>query len=179
MLDPTTVQVLLADLQTHIVPLGRTNEPTALRRAAGSLATICELLDLPVTLSTAPGPDVIAELDRFGAPLVRTGPACWDDPATRAAITDQHRRTLVLGGVTSEIVVLHTALDALAAGFDVQVVADVCGGLSDRTEQAAYRQIEAAGGRITSVPSLASDMVRDFTTPTGRTTIETLVAAAH
>ncbi|MET7853658.1 isochorismatase family protein [Streptomyces avermitilis] len=57
-------------------------------------------------------------------------------------------------GVTSEIVVLHTALDAITAGFEVSVLLDACGGLSPRTEQAAFRQIEAAGGQITSVSHL-------------------------
>jgi nicotinamidase-related amidase len=181
MLDGATVQVLLTDLQDHIVPVSTTNEPAAIRRAAANLATICDLLDIPITLSGAPGPDgagIIDELRHLGEPLVRTGPACWDDPAVRATILDRRRNTLVIGGVTSEIAVLHTARDALAAGFDVQVLTDVCGGFSTRTEDAAYRQIEAAGGRLTSVPSLATDIVRDFTTPTGQATIQTLLGAA-
>lgn len=181
MLDHATVQVLLCELQEDILPVSATNEPAAIRRSAAALATVCGLLDIPVTLAAAPrpgGPVVVEEVRRFGAPLLRGGPACWDDETLRRTMLDHDRRTLVIGGITSEIVVLHTALDALAAGLDVQVLADVSGGLSRRTEEAAYRQIEAAGGRITSVPSLVTDMVRDFTTPTGRQTIMALHAAA-
>lgn len=180
MLDHTTVQVLLAELQEDILPLSVTNDPGTIRRSATALATVCGLLDVPVTLAAAPrpgGPAIIGELRHLGAPHLRGTPACWDDPTLRETMLGHHRRTLVIGGVTSEIVVLHTALDALAAGLDVQVLADVSGGLSHRTEDAAYRQIEAAGGRITSMPSLVSDMVRDFTTPTGRQTITALHAA--
>ncbi|MEU9009443.1 isochorismatase family protein [Streptomyces sp. NPDC048479] len=81
--------------------------------------------------------------------------------------------------MTSETVVLHTALDAIAAGFEVSVLLDACGGLSPRTEQAAFHQIETAGGRITSVASFATDLVRDFTTPTGREVIAALHGLAQ
>ncbi|MGW5355398.1 hypothetical protein ACWERV_33380, partial [Streptomyces sp. NPDC004031] len=46
--------------------------------------------------------------------------------------------------------------------------------LSDRTEQAAFRQVEAAGGRVMSVAGFAADLVRDFTTPVGREVITAL-----
>ncbi|MEV0200103.1 hypothetical protein [Nonomuraea sp. NPDC050691] len=51
---------------------------------------------------------------------------------------------------------------------------DACGGMTPRTEQAALRQIETAGGVVTSVAGLVSDMVRDFTTPVGRQAIASL-----
>lgn len=107
-------------------------------------------------------------------PYVRTGPSCWDDAAWREAVLAHGRRTLVICGVTTEIVVLRTALDALAHGLSVQVPVDACGGMTPRTEQAALRQIEAAGGVVTSVAGVASDMVRDFTTPVGHQVITAL-----
>ncbi|WP_030410492.1 isochorismatase family protein [Streptomyces sp. NRRL S-1448] len=178
MLSPATVQLHLADLQEGIVELSGTTPPATIRRSVSFLAELAQLLDIPVTLSVAPrpgGPAVIEEASIAAAPVfVRNGPSAWDDVPTRQAITTQPRKSLVLCGVTSEIVVLHTALDAIAAGFEVTVLLDACGGLSPRTEQAAFRRIEAAGGRITGVASFASDLVRDFTTPTGRRVIAAL-----
>ncbi|WP_224756450.1 isochorismatase family protein [Streptomyces sp. col6] len=178
MTDPETVHVVFADLQDSIVALSRTNSPTALRCSAGALGTVARALDIPFSVSAAPrpgGPAVIAELPA-ASPYVRSGPSCWDDRPWREAVSACGRRTLVLCGVTSEIVVLHTALDALADGYEVIVPVDACGGMSERTEQAAFRQIEAAGGIVTSVASLATDMVRDFTDPTGRSVITALHA---
>ncbi|KQV19237.1 MULTISPECIES: isochorismatase family protein [unclassified Kitasatospora] len=178
MLSSATVQLHLADLQEGIVELSGTTPPATIRRSVSFLARLVELLDIPATLSVAPrpgGPAVIEEASIPGAPVfVRSGPCAWDDAATRRAVTAHSRRNLAICGVTSEIVVLHTALDAIAAGFEVSVLLDACGGLSPRTEQAAFRQIEAAGGRITSVASFATDLVRDFTTPTGREVIAAL-----
>ncbi|MBX7555716.1 isochorismatase family protein [Streptomyces sp. tea 10] len=110
--------------------------------------------------------------------LVRFGRALADPIRCRILLVlreaPARRRALAICGVTSEIVVLHTALDAIAAGYEVSVLLDACGGLSPRTEQAAFRRIEAAGGRITSVASFATDLVRDFTTPTGQEVISAL-----
>jgi hypothetical protein len=39
---------------------------------------------------------------------------------------------------------------------------DVCGGMSERTEQAALRQIIAAGAITTSVVSIATKLAPDF-----------------
>lgn len=182
MLDPSRVQVLVAELQEGIIDLSRTNEPTAIRRSARVLTQVAHLLDIPVTATAAPipggGPTLIDELTGCAGPFVRGGPSGWDDPALRQAILDQHRPVLALGGVTSEIVVLHTALGALSAGLEVHVLVDLCGGLTARTEQAAFRQIEAAGGTLTSVVSLTTDMVRDFTDPVGGEVIAALHTAA-
>ncbi|MEV4224937.1 isochorismatase family protein [Nonomuraea sp. NPDC049725] len=176
MLDHRTAQIVFADLQDSIVALSGTNSPEIIRRSAGVLAKVAQALDIPFSVSVAPrpdGPGVIVELPET-PPFVRGGPCCWDDRAWRAAIAAECRKTLVICGVTSEIVVLHTALDALADGYDVIVPVDACGGMSERTENAAFRQIEAAGGTVTSVAGFVTSMVRDFTDPTGRTVITAL-----
>ncbi|WP_207621089.1 isochorismatase family protein [Streptosporangium minutum] len=176
MLDHRAIQIVFADLQDSIVTLSRTNSPETIRRSAGVLGKVAQALDIPFTVSVAPrpgGPGVIAELPET-LPFVRSGPSCWEDEAWREAIAAEARKTLTICGVTSEIVVLHTALDALADGYDVLVLVDASGGMSERTENAALRQIEAAGGTVTSVASFVTSMVRDFTTPTGRGVITAL-----
>jgi len=68
-------------------------------------------------------------------------------------------------------VVQRTALDALAAGYDVQVAVDACGGLDPCTEDAAWRRIVAAGGVTTSVTTFAAELTGDFTTEAGGATL--------
>jgi nicotinamidase-related amidase len=65
-------------------------------------------------------------------------------------------------------VVLHAVLDARAQAYEVLVPVDVCGGLSERTEQAALRQITDAGAITTSVVSIATKLAPDFTTDLGK-----------
>ena len=48
MIDPTTVQILFADLQPSIVVRSKTNPPQALAASAGVLAEVADLLKLPI-----------------------------------------------------------------------------------------------------------------------------------
>jgi nicotinamidase-related amidase len=88
-----------------------------------------------------------------------------------AAIAATGRRLIVLSGVASEIVVQRTALDALAAGYEVEVAVDACGGVDARTEDAAWRRIVQAGGITTSVTTLGAELTGDFTTELGGKTL--------
>jgi nicotinamidase-related amidase len=98
------------------------------------------------------------------------------DPQTREAIDAIKRPVLVIAGFAMEAVVLNTALSALESDYQVQVPVDACGGLSARTEDAALRQIEAAGGVTTSVVSLVTAMAPDAAQEPGRNTMAALQA---
>ena len=181
MLDPKTVQVLFADLQPQIVARSKTNPPDALARSAAVLAQVARLLHLPMHLSVVPEggqpPELIPELARETegvAQLPRISFSPFFDEATRAAIAATGRQHLVIAGFATEVVVLHAVRDALAAGYRAYVPVDACGGMSSRTEDAAFRQIEAAGGITTSVVTLVTAMVPDFSTDLGRQALEIL-----
>ena len=183
MLDPTTVQILFADLQPPIVARSRTNPPQSLSRAASVLARCARVLGLPVHHSVVPeggkAPEVLPDLlkETEGAPqLARMTGDPFLDPQTREAIGAVKRPVLVIAGFATEAVVYHAALSALGSGCQVQVPVDACGGMSARTEDAALRQIEAAGGVTTSVVSLVTAMAPDFAREPGRNTFAALQA---
>ena len=181
MLDPNTVQVLFADLQPQLVARSKTNTPDALARSAAVLAQVARLLHLPMHLSVVPEggqrPELIPELARETdgvAQYPRVSASPFLDEATRAAIAATGRLHLVTAGFATEAAVLHGVRDVIAAGYQVSVPVDACGGMSSRTEDAAFRQIEAAGGITTSVVTLVTAMVPDVSTDLGRQAIEIL-----
>jgi len=108
------------------------------------------------------------------AQLPRISFSPFFDEATRAAIAATGRQHLVIAGFATEAVVLHAVCDAIAAGYRAYVPVDACGGLSSRTEEAAFRQVEAAGGITTSVVTLVTAMVPDVSTDLGRQALEIL-----
>lgn len=167
--------VLFLDLQSEIVKNSRTLPLKTLRRTAGALAKLAALHKLPVFLSAVPpgGEFLDVVLTPLGNPQasVRTQTTAFADQALVDALHAIGRRVLILSGVASEIVVQRTALDALAAGFQVQVAVDACGGVDARTEDAAWRRITAAGGATTSVTTFAAELAGDFTTEPGATTL--------
>ncbi len=167
--------VLFLDLQEEIVKNSRTVSLDRLQRTAGSLAKLAALHKLPVFLSAVPpgGAFLEAVLAPLGHPAagMRTQTSAFADAGLVEALRDSGRRVLILSGVASEIVVQRTALDALAARYQVQVAVDASGGVDARTEDAAWRRIIAAGGVTTSVTTFAAELTGDFTTELGGATL--------
>ena len=78
MLDPATVQILFADLQSPIVARSKTNPPDNLTSAASVLAKCARLLGLPVHHSVVPEGGEAPE-------------ACEKLPATATRVTARGR----------------------------------------------------------------------------------------
>jgi nicotinamidase-related amidase len=173
-LDPAQAVILFADLQDGILERSGTQDPAQLRRAVAALAKLAKIFEIPAVVTTAPGPDgaprvtpeIAASLGDLPVHTRSTTDAFLDAP-TRAALTGSGRKTLLIAGVATEIIVQHSALSALAQGFQVQIVVDACGGLSPRTEDAALRRLVQAGGVTTSVASVAGQLAGDFTQARG------------
>jgi len=167
--------VLFLDLQDEIVKNSRTLTLDRLRRTAGALAKLAALHHLPHYLSAVPpgGPYMQAVLETVGSPepRMRTQTSAFADPVLVEYLRASARRVLVLSGVATEIVVQRTALDALAAGYEVHVAVDACGGVDTRTEDAAWRRIVAAGGVTSSVTTFAAELTGDFSTELGGATL--------
>lgn len=169
-----TAQLLLCDLQPGIVSRSKTTQPNTIRKAAGVLLQMAKLFSLPTVLSTVPEqqkqPELITELRNSGfAPeKMRMSASPFLDSATVEAVCGSDRKVLIIAGVLTEVVTLHAVLDACARGYQVLVPVDACGGSSERTENAAFRQMEGAGAVTTSVLSIATKLAPDFSTPQGQ-----------
>ncbi len=186
MIDPDTVQILFADLQPEIVARSATNPPEALTRSAVVLAKVGNLLKLPTMHSVVPEgyqePEILPELaaETKGSPsFPRISASPFLDEANRKALDENGRRTLVIAGFATEVVVLHAARAALEQDYAVHVPVDACGGMSARTEDAAFRQIEAAGGVTTSVVTLVTALAPDAATEPGRSAFALLQTLRH
>ena len=68
--------------------------------------------------------------------IQQTTPDSFENAEIRKAIEACGRKTLVVCGVATEIVVQWLVLSGIANGFKVHVVVDACGGLGVRSEQA-------------------------------------------
>jgi hypothetical protein len=177
-MEPVTREnaaVLFLDLQDEIVKNSRTLSLERLRRVGGALAKLVALHHIPHELSAVPsgGAYLTSVLEPLGKPepRMRTQTTAFADEGLVRALRVSGRRVLVLAGVASEIVVLRTALDAIAAGYAVQVAVDACGGADARTEDAAWRRIISAGGVTTSVTTFAAELTGDFSTELGGATL--------
>ncbi len=178
---PAEVQLLFCDLQKQIVARSKTTEPGSLKRSASVLAQLAKVFALPVTISVVPeeneAPELITELTKEApdAPqFLRANASPFLDQKTRAALAAHGRKTLVVSGFATEVVVLHAVTGAIEAGYRVLVPVDACGGLSERTEAAALRQMEVFGAEVTSTVTLATALAPDFTTELGQQMFATI-----
>ena len=140
-------------------------EPKLLAQSAGVLAKVAALLDLPTLFSVVPeggAPNLIPELVSYAKPantIARTLADPFMDDATAARLAAANPKTLVIAGFSAEGAVL-AALGGIEAGYSVQYVVDAVGGLSDRTEAAAFG-IGNARAVPTSVLSLTTRLAPD------------------
>ncbi|MGE4429612.1 MAG: hydrolase [Sphingobium sp.] len=92
----------------------------------------------------------------------RTTINSWEDVEFRKAVYATGRRKLIMTALWTEACLAFPALDALAEGFDVYVVADAVGGTSTAAHDMALRRIEQAGGKLISKTQLYCELQRDW-----------------
>src|SRR5215472_228950 len=122
-LDPKDTVILFADLQAGIIELGATNEPSRLRRAVAALAKLAKLFEIPAIVTTAPAeggarvtPEIAAALGQLPQ-HERTTTDAFTHDATRDAIVKTGRKTLLVAGVATEVVVQHSPCRVQHTGF--------------------------------------------------------------
>ena len=92
----------------------------------------------------------------------RTTINSWEDVEFRQAVEATGRRKLIMTALWTEACLTFPALDALAAGYEVYVVADAVGGTSLAAHEMALRRIEQAGGKLISTVQLFCELQRDW-----------------
>jgi nicotinamidase-related amidase len=165
--------VLFADLQAGIVELTKTISLERLKKGVNGLAKLAKQLQIPAFVTGVMGEDgspakVIAEIgDNLGALPTHHRTTCdsFLNEEIVKAIQATGRKTLLVSGVATELAVQLAAITASEMGYKVLVVVDACGGISERTEQAALHRMAKAGATIVSVMTLAGELAGDLRQP--------------
>jgi len=169
-IDPADAVILFADLQAGIVERTQTLELNRLKAGVLGLAKLAKLFGMPAIVAGVRGEDgspanMIGEIAEGLGPLPtrhRTTCDSFLNEEIVAAIEATGRKTLLISGVATELAVQLPALTACDQGYRVYVVLDACGGMSERTEQAALLRLTKAGATTVSVMTLAGEMAGDF-----------------
>jgi nicotinamidase-related amidase len=169
-IDPNDCVILFADLQAGIVELTQTNPLPRLKKAILALGKLAKLFEIPVVVSGVAGEDgsaakIVSEIAQaLGEHPTRHRTTCDSllNAEIAAEIEATGRKTLLISGVATELAVQLPALTASDLGYKVFVVVDACGGMSDRTEQAALLRVGKAGAATVSVMTLAGEIAGDF-----------------
>jgi nicotinamidase-related amidase len=95
-------------------------------------------------------------------PIERSSMNSWDDAKFVAAMKASGRRKIVLAGLWTEVCVTFPTIQAIADGYEVYVVEDLCGDLDVKTHDAAMRRVEQAGAKPVTWIQVMLEWQRDW-----------------
>lgn len=92
----------------------------------------------------------------------RTSINSWEDVEFKQAVVATGRKKLIMAALWTEACLAFPALDAMAEGYEVYVVADAVGGTSLAAHEAGLRRVEQADGKLISKTQLYCELQRDW-----------------
>lgn len=151
LLRPDDSILVLIDHQPYQFTNLNSHEPTMIINNVVGLAKTAKVFNVPTILTTVTeerGGYIIRGLqDVFPdqKPINRTFINTWEDPKVTDIVKKSGRRQLILAGLFTEICVAMPAIQALSEGYDVFVVTDACGGVTQEAHDMAVRRMIQAG----------------------------------
>jgi nicotinamidase-related amidase len=133
------------------------------------LTKAARVFDVPVVLSTVETkafsgnmwPQIQAVFPGQ-EPIERSTMNSWDDENFVAAIERSGRRKIVLAGLWTETCVALPTVQAIHDGYEVYVVEDCCGDVSELSHRNAMQRVVQAGAKPVTALSVMLEWQRDW-----------------
>jgi nicotinamidase-related amidase len=169
LLSPKDHTLILIDFQSQMAFATKSIDPVTLRNNAALVANSARIFNvstIPTTVAekTFSGPmfDEIKAAFPKTKFLDRTSMNAWEDKAVIEQVNRIGKGRIVLAGLWTSVCIVGPALSALDQGFEVYVIADACGDVSDEAHERAIERVVQAGARpMTSVQYLL-ELQRDW-----------------
>jgi nicotinamidase-related amidase len=94
--------------------------------------------------------------------------SAWDDPEFVSAVERTGRKNLIMAGVTVDVCLAFTAMQAVDAGYNVYGVIDASGGLDVTVRELAIARMRDHGVTPINWTTVAVELQRDWRLPTGQ-----------
>ncbi len=169
LLQPGDHALLMIDFQSQMAFATRSIDGVALRNNAGLVAHAAAGFGVPTVLTTVAeksfsGPmfDEVTEAFADQELIDRTTMNAWEDRAVTDVVTAIGKNRVVLAGLWTSVCIVGPALSALEQGFEVFVIADACGDVSDEAHQRAMDRMVQAGVRPLTALQYLLELQRDW-----------------
>jgi nicotinamidase-related amidase len=169
LLTPDNCVVTLIDLQPQML-FGVANfDRQAIINNNVALAKAARVFNVPVVLSTVETksfsgnmwPQVQAVFPKQ-VPIERTTMNSWDDENFVAAVQKTGRKKIVLAGLWTETCVALPTIQAIHDGYEIYVVEDCCGDVSQLAHDNAMKRVIQAGAKPVTALSVMLEWQRDW-----------------
>jgi nicotinamidase-related amidase len=169
LLTPADHMLILIDFQSQMSFATRSIDAVALRNNAALIARAAAGFQVPTILTTVAeksfsGPMFAEITEAFpGQPLLdRTSMNTWEDAAVIARVNEIGQPRIVLAGLWTGVCIVGPALSAIEQGFEVYVIADACGDVSDEAHERAMQRMIQAGVRPMTALQYLLELQRDW-----------------
>lgn len=171
LLSPENHALVLIDFEGQMAFATNNIQLSELRNNVAIICGASKIFNVPTIVTTVAedsfaGP-VFPEIEEFYPQVTsgyidRTTMNTWEDENAYKAITGTKKQKLVLAGLWTGVCIVGPALSALEENYDVYVITDACGDVSNEAhERAIQRMVHAGVKPITSIQYLL-ELQRDW-----------------
>ena len=168
LLTPENSVFLLIDHQPFQFANLHSHEPTMIMNNIIALAKTAKAFNVPTILSTVVenrGGFLVQELqDVFPdqVPINRTLINAWEDKKVVDAVKATGRKKIIMAALWTEICLAMPALQALGEGYEVYIVTDASGGVTEEAHDMAVRRMVQAGCVPMTWMAVSGELQRDW-----------------
>lgn len=170
LLSPTNHTLVLIDYEGQMAFATKSIAIGELRDNVGLVAGGSKIFNVPTVVTTVAeksfsGP-VFPEITEFYPEtknyIDRTTMNTWEDVKAHDAIVAKGKKKIVLGGLWSEVCIVGPALSALSEGYEVYVITDASGGVSNEAHTMAMQRLIQAGVQPITATQYVLELQRDW-----------------
>ncbi|TDO24301.1 hydrolase [Pedobacter duraquae] len=171
LLSPDNHALVLIDFEGQMAFATKSISINELRTNVAIVAGASKIFNVPTIVTTVAeesfaGP-VFPEIEEFYPQATsnyidRTSMNTWEDGPAYQAITATKKQKLVLAGLWTGVCIVGPALSALTEGYEVFVITDACGDVSDEAHERAVQRMVHAGVKPVTAVQYLLELQRDW-----------------
>jgi len=169
LLTPQDHTLILIDFQSQMAFATKSIDAVMLRNNAALVSHAAAGFGVSTILTTVAeksfsGPMFDEITEAFGGQkmLDRTSMNSWEDAGVIAKVNKISKNRVVLAGLWTSVCIVGPALSALEQGFEVYVIADACGDVSEEAHERAMDRMVQAGARPMTALQYLLELQRDW-----------------
>ena len=169
LLSPNDHTLIMIDFQSQMAFATKSIDAVMLRNNAALVANAAKIFNvstIPTTVAeksfSGPMFDEIKAAFPTAKFFDRTSMNTWEDKAVIDEVNRLGKGRIVLAGLWISVCIVGPALSAIDQGFEVYVVADACGDVSEEAHERAMERMVQAGARPMTALQYLLELQRDW-----------------
>jgi nicotinamidase-related amidase len=169
LLSPADHTLILIDFQSQMAFATKSIDSVMLRNNAALVANAARIFNVSTILTTVAektfsGPmfDEIKAAFPKATVTDRTTMNSWEDQTFIERVNSIGKARIVLAGLWTSVCIVGPALSAIDQGFEVYVIADACGDVSEEAHERAIERMVQAGARPMTSLQYLLELQRDW-----------------